>query len=380
MATPTLKELFESIVRDLEQTTGVDGIFGKTVLRGFASVQAAKLKLFYLALSKVQKNIFADTADSEIDGGTLERFGRVKIERNPFPATQGIYDITVQGQPGFTVPSGATYRSIRNDVYVVDTPITLTTTTGTAQIRSILGGTQIALSVNDVVSLTAPLVGIENDATVSAEVTAPIDAEDIEVYRAKVLEAYVLEPQGGAASDYRIWASDAQGARRVYPYVGPQAGIINIFVESELPDGTADQALLDSVESVINFDPDTTKPLNERGRRPISAWTVNYLSITPLDIVVTIVGLDQTSPEIEAIIQQALIDYLLTIRPFVSGADDPNKVNDTLRTTGLISTVTNAITKGNFFEDITFTVDGNPETVFKFENGDIPILTNLNIV
>ena len=380
MATPTLKELFDSIIQDLEQSIGIDGVFGKTVLRGFAAVQTAKLKLYYLAIAKVQKNIFVDTADSEADGGTLERFGRVKIERNPFPATQGVYTATIQGQVGFTVPAGATYRNTNNDIYVVDNSFTLVTTSGVIEVRSILGGTAIALTVSDVISLTSPLVGIDNDAIVASEVTAPLDAEGIENYRAKVLEAYVLEPQGGAASDYRIWSADAQGVRQVYPFTGAQAGIINLYVESDTGGGIPTQQILDDVEAVVNFDPDTTKPLNERGRRPISAWTINYLPIVPKDVDVTITGLSTTTPATIAIIEQAIADYLANIRPHVGGADDPNNVQDTLRTTGLTSVIVDAIAKGNYFETVTFTVDSTPETNIKFENGDIPVFNSLIIV
>ena len=83
---PTLKELYDQVLSDLETQYSISiPLFGKNFLRALAMVQAAKLKIFYLAVANLQKNIFVDTADPEASGGTLERFGRVKLGRNPFP-------------------------------------------------------------------------------------------------------------------------------------------------------------------------------------------------------------------------------------------------------------------------------------------------------
>lgn len=80
---PTTQELYTSIKSDLETELNINiPVFGKIFLRALAAVQAAKLKLYYLAIASVQKNIFPDTADPESIGGTLERFGIVKLGRN----------------------------------------------------------------------------------------------------------------------------------------------------------------------------------------------------------------------------------------------------------------------------------------------------------
>ena len=95
---PTLSELYTSVKGDLESEIGINlPLFGKSYIRGLASVQAGKLKLYYLAIASVQKNIFPDLAESELTGGTLERFGRIKLNRNPFSAVAGKYEVTVTG-------------------------------------------------------------------------------------------------------------------------------------------------------------------------------------------------------------------------------------------------------------------------------------------
>ena len=138
-------------------------------LRALASVQAAKLKLFYLAAAFLQKNLFADTADSESLGGTLERFGRVKLNRNPFPAVPGEYDFDVTGSIGATIPAQSTFKS--NDsssnpgyLYVLDNAVTLTATTQTVTLRALVAGLDSALEVADTCTSTAPiaLVNVDN--------------------------------------------------------------------------------------------------------------------------------------------------------------------------------------------------------------------------
>ena len=77
---PTLKELYDQSLQDLQTEMGISILpFGKMVLRAQAAWQSAKLKLYYVLLGKVQKNLFADTAEPESMGGTLERIGRLKI-------------------------------------------------------------------------------------------------------------------------------------------------------------------------------------------------------------------------------------------------------------------------------------------------------------
>ncbi len=91
----TYAQLYTSIKADLEAQMQTNiPVIGKAMLWVFAVVQAGKLWLFYLALAGVQKNIFVDLADPESMGGTLQRFGRVKLNRDPFPATAGVYTAT----------------------------------------------------------------------------------------------------------------------------------------------------------------------------------------------------------------------------------------------------------------------------------------------
>lgn len=376
---PTLAQLYASIIADIEGELGIQiPSTGRVMLRAYAAVQAAKLKLFYLALGRVQKNIFIDTADPVAIGGTLERFGLVKLNRLPFPPIAGIYTIEVTGTIGAVIPAQTTFKSDDTSLnagflFILDAPYTLVAATDSINVRALTAGVESQLVVNDTLTATAPIANVNREAIVTAIPTPPQAAEPIEDYRRKGVQAYRLEPQGGAASDYRVWSADATGVRQVYPFVATGlVSEINLFIESDSGNGVPSGALLTAVQAVVEQDPDTTKPLNERGRKPITA-IVNYLPVDPQLVDITITGYVGLTTEIQTNITAAIGELLDDIRPFVAGADVLAERQDVLNTNLLIFTIQNAQPTG-FFNSLTLEVAGNAVTTYQFLNGEIPEL------
>lgn len=388
---PTLKQLYDGILYDLEaEFTTTIPVFGKVFLRGLAAVQAGKLWLIYKVLGLVQKNIFVDTADPESSGGTLERFGRVKLGRNPFAATQGQYTVEVTGTTGAVIAAGTTFKSDDtalnpSKLYILDTAYTLVLGTDTITLRALEAGTDSRLSVGDTLTATIPIAGVDATAEVTSEAIEPQAAEDIEDYRTKAIAAYRSEPQGGAATDYRLWAADAQGVQQVYPYAASgQSAVINLYVEATVADstdgkGTPSAALLEDVEDVVEFDPDTTLPLNERGRRPLGAFQINFLPVTIKEVDIVVNSFSAITADIQALILSAMQTEVDLIRPFVSGADILSDKNDTLDTNKIIATILNA-RPGSVFGAVQLYVDSVLTSSYTFTNGDIPHLNSITYV
>ena len=388
---PTLSQLYTSIINDLQTELGVQiSPVGRVFLRAFAAVQAAKLKLFYLAVGFLQKNIFVDTADPESLGGTLERFGRVKLNRNPFSAIAAVYKLTVTGTVGATIPANTTFRSDDNSLnpqklFILPSAYTLVTATDYISVTALQAGLLSALDLGDTLTATAPIANVDQIATRYTQITAPIAAENIETYRAKVLEAYRLEPQGGAATDYRLWSSDAQGVQQVYPYTATGAvNEVNVFVEATSADsvpvgsGIPTAAILADVVSVINQDPDTSLPTNDRGRRPVQV-VVNVASINALPVTITVTNYLNLTATLQATIEASLTSYVNAIRPFVDAADVLSDQNSSISQNGIISTILQAV-PSSFFDSVTLTVDGNTVPSHDFTFGDIPRLTSITFV
>lgn len=388
---PTLTELYNQIIADLETAYGGTlPTFGKNFLRAQAVAQAGKMKLFYLMLANLQKNIFVDTADEETLGGTLERFGRVKLNRNPFPATAGQYIVQVTGSVGASITSSTTFKS--NDdssspgmLFVLDNTHVLISNPDTITLRALTPGLDAKLSIGDGLTATSPMVNVNSPVTVVSESVQPLAAEDIEEYRQKALDAYRLEPQGGAASDYRLWAADAQGVEQSYPYAKTgAANEINLYVEATTADsidghGAPSAGLLLAVEAVVELDPDTTKPLSERGRRPLGVFQVHYLAVTPKKVDIQITSFSGITTDIQTLISQAVTEALSRVRPFVAGADILSQKNDIFSINSIISIILEA-RPGSIFGAVQLTVAGVIESSHTFVNGDIPYLGAITYV
>jgi uncharacterized phage protein gp47/JayE len=352
--------------------------FGKVFLRVLATVQAAKIRLLYTAIAKVQKNIFADTADPESAGGTLSRFGLAKLSRNSYPATAGIYTIDVTGETGGEISEGAQYKSNINStspdkLFIVETGITLTGTSGQVVVRALEAGTDAALVSGDEIELTAPIENIDSLATVDTIDTTPISAETTEEYREKIMQSFQLEPEGGAATDFRLWSLDVNGVRTSYVYMkNGETYATQVYVEAlpddsepTEPDGVPPASMLSDVEDVIELDPDTTKPLYERGRRPMGTFNLEVLAVIPVGVTVQVYDLTDDSPAVLAQIEQACIDLFYTIRPYIAGADGSSR-NDTLYLSQIITAIVTDLNNEVFFSNVKMIIDSTEETQYDF--------------
>jgi uncharacterized phage protein gp47/JayE len=387
---PTLQQIYNGILSDLQTELGVViSLIGRVFLRAMAAVQAGKLKLLYLTLGIIQKNIWPDTADPEALGGTLERFGRVKLGRNPFPAVAGQYDIDVTGTIGGIIKAGTTFKS--NDdsahpgiLYVVDNDFTLASSPDTVTVRALTAGDAGQLNNLDGLTATAPIALVDALAFVSAEVVQPLEAETTEAYRQAVLNSFRLEAQGGAGADYRIWSADAQGVKTVYPYAKTgQPCELDLFIEATVVDsidgkGTPSATTISDVETVVEFNPDTTLLLNERGRRPISAFNIDFQAVTPYDVDINIPGGSFTAAQ-KAAITTALEDFINLIRPFVPSCDILSEKNDILDVNKIIGVIINVV-PGASFSTPTFEVGGVTYTTYTFINGNIPFPNSVTFI
>ncbi len=387
---PTLSQLISNVLNDLETEYGVNiSLTRKVALRVIATVQGGQLWLLYKVIGFTQKQVWPDTANPEAQGGTLEQFGRVRLNRNPFSAVQGQYTVIVTGTIGATLPAQTTIAKSNDNslspgfLFVLDNAYTLVSTTDSVTLRALTAGTAAKLSIGDTLTFTSPIPNVDAVCAVSGEVVQPLAAESIEAYRTAILTSFQLEAQGGAATDYRIWSGDAQGVERVYPYAkSGETNAVNLFVEATIADstdgkGTPSQAILDDVESVVNFNPDTSLPVNERGRRPLTV-IVYFLPVTPYDVNITITGGTFSTSE-KAAILSAMQTAVGAVRPYVAAADPISTKNNVVDTNKLNGVIYSAV-PGAVYTGVSFTVNGSPVQTYTFLQGFIPYLNTLSYV
>jgi len=387
---PTLQQIKNDIIADIQTQYGnTISPIGKVFLRAQAAVSAGKIWSLYMALAFVQKNIFVDTADPAEMGGTLDRFGFVKLGRTRYQATSGVYKLQVTGSIGATIPASTTFKSDDSSLspgylFVLDAAYTLLSTTDTIDVRALTAGIESKLNVGDTLTSTTPIALVNSLATVGVITTPPLAAESVEDYRQKIIDSYRLEPQGGAATDYRLWSADAQGVERVYPYAtSGTPSSVDLYIEATIADstdgkGTPSATLLTDVEAVVNFNPNTSLALNERGRRPLQV-VVNYYPIVIKDVDITINSFVGLTPAIQAALLTAITSMVNKIRPYVDSADVVSERNDTIDQNKIISAILNN-QPGSSFGTIGITVDGNPVTSYMFVLGSIPNLNSITYV
>lgn len=381
----TLSELITEVIADLEGAYGENiPLFGKVMIRAIAFTQAGKLKLYYLAIGKLQKNIFVDTAEPEASGGTLERFGRVKLNRNPFPAQAGQYDVQVSGDVGATIPAQRTFKSDDDSVnpgklFILDSDFVLVTGSDTITLRALEAGEDSKMVIGETMTATAPIIGVDRGVTVTAESVEPFAAEEIETYRDKALVSYRTEPEGGAGSDYRAWAFDAQGVQQAYPYAKSGANNeINLYVEATIADsidgkGTPSAGLLTDVEADVEMDPDTTMAILTRGRRPLGVFQVHYLPVTIQEVDIVIDGFMNLDADIETLLFDAIKEVLDFVRPYIASVDVLEDKNDIFSVNTIIAAILDA-RPGSVFGAVTLTVGGLSVSSYTFSDGNIPHL------
>lgn len=385
---PTILQLNSNISNDLQNKLGLLSNNLKKVLNALALVLSGQFHLSYLYLRDIQDNIFPDTATTLENGGTLERQGLIWLNRPMFPNTIGTFQVNVNGVAGSVLRQNLTFKSNEStlnpgQLYVLDSQYICSGTTNLITIRSLGAGSTFNLEIGNNLTITEPVIGVNKTVTITSVITQPKAGETIEAYRQAILNAIQLEPQGGSRADYRQWATDAQGVRLVYPYVGESLGAVDVYVEATLIDstdgkGTPSTTLLNDVESVLNYDPDITKAIYERGRKPIQVFlNIQPIYLVPVDVAIT--GLSVNNPDIRATIQASIKDMLYKIRPFISGADLQRNKNDILYYGKMQSIATESLSNGNYYNTLVMTVDGNVLTSYQFNLADIPYLRYLTI-
>lgn len=384
---PSTVELQNRLSADITAQLEISDVGMKRVIDALSSVFAGELKLAYLYLQDIQNNVFPDTADLAVDGGELNRIGQIQLNRQPRPATSGIYSVAVVGDAGAVLKAGLTFKSNSEskspgNLYILEQDYILTGTDDLITLRSLEAGPDFILEEEDTLTATEPLIGVDQIATVATVTTQPVAAESIELYRKSVIDAIRLEPQGGSRTDYRIWAADAQGVERVYPYVKVgEAGTVQVFVEATVTDsidsnGTPGTPLLEAVEEVILFDPDITLQTNQRGRLPATV-VLEVLPIATKPVDIEIIGLQNDTPSVRSSIVANVTNFLFGVRPYIAGADLPRDKNDVLTAVKAQAIVSDTVGNANTFTDFKIYVDGVEQNTYTFSSGNIPYLRNV---
>lgn len=198
------------------------------------------------------------------------------------------------------------------------------------------------IPVQDTLTLSAPLAGAEQTASVVSVDNPGASAEGIDIYRQRILDELRNPGEAGNLGFYRKRGKNAAGVKEIFPYRGFLTGMtftnpgdVTCFVEAteeQDPDGVPSQAILDAAEESISYDADDT--LQEVDKKPTTLRALYMLAIRRDGVFFTIANLtvfDITQlAQCKADIEEALRSELKIMKPFILGLDFSKEKNDTL--------------------------------------------------
>lgn len=371
MTIPTIKQIYDGAISNFETEFGITtNPFGQAVLVAFAGVMSGMIYLVYLTASLNDKNIWFDTCDNE----TLIRYGTTILGRYPFPATSAQYTITVTGTIGAVIPASTVFRSDDNSaspgkLYQVTGATTLAATSENIVVNALEGGTGSILSISDTMTSTSPIINVNSQAIVVTENITPENAENLELYRAKIGDKVRLSPGSWNAKDYRLVGGTVTGVAQVYAY-GMSATEVDVWIQGTTPVAdpgpSASPTVITAYETALNL------------VRPLPAFIVNVAScpIKNVDVFVSRGTFPALTVAQQTLVTTALRNFINSVRPFIAAADSTLTRNDSIFTFNLSAVISAAI-PGVGYSGVTFEVDGTLVTTWQADNGEIPFFNSV---
>ncbi|MEX2450376.1 MAG: baseplate J/gp47 family protein [Rhodospirillales bacterium] len=258
---PTLSELIERTGANLEANMeGADSALRRSNINVFSRVLAMLAHPLYAFIAYVSKQRMTLTADAEELDSHGTDWGITRIA-SVFAA--GTVNFT--GANGTIIPADTLLLRGDGVEYLVDGDTTVTGGTATASVTARLPGAVANAEAAVVISLAAPIAGINTEGVVaSGGIIGGLDEEDDETYRARILDRKRQPPHGGAAFDYIKWAKETAviGPKITRIWVAPlEMGdgtvTIRFMMDEEYEDGIPQAADLTDVKDYI----DTQRPV-----------------------------------------------------------------------------------------------------------------------
>lgn len=249
---PTLKQLRNRAITDINTNVkGGDANLRRNYLNVIATVLAGIGDEILRRVEYLLKQTFIQEADEE----SLIKKGQ---ERN-FPrkaATKATGPIDVTGTNGSTIAAGVELQRSDNVKYITTTETSIGSDgTGTITVEAVNTGFSGNAGAGTIVTFVSPVAGVNTQAAVAAgEITGGTDIEDIEDYRARLLEYEQNPPMGGNKKDYEVWAKEVSGVTRAWCYPIENGGgtvTVRFMMDKSYSDGIPHQADIARVQAYI---------------------------------------------------------------------------------------------------------------------------------
>lgn len=302
-------------------------------------------------------------------------------------AWEGKISMTV-ATPGNTVMMGTQLKSGKTGLlYVTSESVMTENETIEIPVYCTQTGAAGNLDPGDILQLVSPLGFVEEEAVVLETLRIGVDDETEAHYRARVMNRYSTQPQGGALADYRLWAYDVPGVLQTYPYNDEDSpGGVLLYVSGTtdlFPDRIPNAALLIEVGKACTYDPET----GVANRKPITAIldpqgdetypNVRAVRVTRFNVYVT--GYSG-SGDFGSQLKAELKNYFENREPFIRGLGNDNNKTDLVLKNSLISIANNvALSLKATFDTVAMNIAGPEISEYTLGKGELAELGDLYI-
>lgn len=350
---PTTKQLFEENLSNYEQKINQESpLNDRAFLRVTAQNEAGAFTTLYkYGQERALQNLVQTATD-----GDLDRLGsEYDVPRNPAAAAQ--FTATLPATTGTIIPSTTIFTGVNNGVkYISIGSVTASAGVATLTLRSTEVGVIGNLNVFDTLKIQSQISGATTTATITAQAITGAELETDEAYRSRILEVIQNPPQGGATTDYRIWAKTVSGVKNAFPYSGlTSPGDITVYVEATVavspPDGIPNSGLLDQVEDAILYDESGL-----RSRMPLGVANLFVEPITRTSLFTNITGLVvDNEAAVKDDIETALDNYYRSREPFIQGLTLQQEKSNTITAPDVGSIVNDVVrAAGGTVQNVSF--------------------------
>tara|TARA_R110002110_G_scaffold64634_8_gene178593 strand:+ start:3418 stop:4512 length:1095 start_codon:yes stop_codon:yes gene_type:complete len=307
--TPTLSELRTDVRDDINATVpGADSRLSQSILRVIGDVLANLVFALYAYMRWQYRQMFTDTADED----ALTRDGEMRgVFRGLPDFAFGSVDVT--GTNGAVIEADKELVTASGVVLVVAEEAVIAGGIAVLSVDAVAAGAGGNLIAGTALAFTTGISGVNGAAVVSVPgLAGGADAEELEAYRARVIERKRRPPQGGSGNDYGVWASEVPGVTRVWPSPKEQ-GIGTVTVRFMMDDVRATDSGIPQGDDASDYDAgngdqalvfaymDTRRPIG------MDLYVCAPVAV-PLDITIT--NLTPASVAIQSAIEAELRDML----------------------------------------------------------------------
>lgn len=284
---PSLQTIIDRVETDItSRLTGSVALLRTALLKILGKVFSGAIHTCYGYLDYIAINILPDLAQ----GAWLDRHGLMwGVTRIKATFADGVLECT--GVNGIDIPIGTVF--VRDDgwEYATTSSGTITGGVATVDVEAVTAGLNGNTDVGVEFTISNPISGLDDTATVDIEISGGTDRETDEDYRERILFRIQNPPAGGAERDYIAIGNAVAGVEQTFVFgaqdvLTPEPGHVTcviLGISPKIPSAgilqDVEDALLDLDTGIVPVDIEANDGLHVE---PITEADLKiYISITP---------------------------------------------------------------------------------------------------